>query len=54
VSASGRRVVSFPLCHVELKLRKGATYELWCSLQEPEPYRAQGMEATLAVRKHTK
>ena len=37
---------------IELKLRKGATYELWCSLLKPVNHREQGMEATLNVRKH--
>jgi plastocyanin len=37
---------------IELRLRKGAKYELWCSLLEPVNHRDQGMEATLTVRKH--
>jgi plastocyanin len=37
---------------LELKLRKGATYRLWCSLETPVNHREQGMKAKFTVRKH--
>ena len=37
---------------LEMNLKKGATYELWCSLTTPVTHRDQGMAATLTVRKH--
>jgi plastocyanin len=37
---------------LEMNLKKGASYELWCSLETPVNHRDNGMEATLQVRKH--
>jgi hypothetical protein len=35
----------------QVRLRKGATYRLWCSLTTPVDHRANGMEATFRVRR---
>src|SRR5262245_36483716 len=37
---------------VQLRLKKGAKYRLWCSLTTPVDHRANGMEATFNVRKN--
>ena len=37
---------------IQVRLRKGAKYQLWCSLTTPVDHRANGMEATFRVRKN--
>lgn len=37
---------------LEMHLKRGATYELWCSLETPVNHRENGMASTLQVRKH--
>jgi plastocyanin len=37
---------------IQVRLRKGARYRMWCSLTTPVDHRANGMEASFRVRKN--
>jgi hypothetical protein len=45
-------VPSLENASIEVRLKKGATYRLWCSLTTPVDHRQNGMEATFRVRKN--